>query len=280
MDYRNTEVWRITVVFDESREVSTERIEKDHRITVKRNGEATFRHWAKQTLAVLGRGRYCPDFLDYPTTKPHVCWLYDNETTAYDVYSQLTESLIAKCYTQEITLQAPLADILNAEVLIHKATLPGNLISDFFQDRRKTLMVGRPVSTDKLLQMIADDRITVARFEFSSNSHGEFWFIDLIHETYFTYGTDAGPVHMQWYGMGENWNSGRYISNWQDISWNQWLYGKVIPEDKSKVFAKIKSLAENIPQEKPQTNRQTLYEMIAEMTDEDGAITFMEDYNL
>lgn len=131
------------------------------------------------------------------------------------------------------------------------------------------------VSHNHFMQLVGDEATRIHRIELSSNTYGEFLFVTLSRKV------GEGPVALTFYGAGYHEQRERWVTDtwaWYETA----LYGdtaqQTIERDEAiqqinERYAEIASHAS----ENTQTGRGKLFEMLADMTDEDGALAEMDD---
>lgn len=127
----------------------------------------------------------------------------------------------------------------------------------------------------RFLILLRDERTTIHQVELSSNSCGEFLFITLSRVQ-----GDRGEL-FTFYGLGFHDYRERWIT--ETWSWYEAMETRAVkeqrlsPEEIERVISE--RLAEISPhlRESTQSARGKLYELLAELTDEDGAISELED---
>lgn len=279
-DHRKTVGWRVSLFYDTTREATTERIEdlyKKWGVVIKHNAEGLWRDWACQVISHSG-GHYCPD--GYEPTPDSLNWIFADIETAEKVRDMLVDEMVINVYPHgDITLPASLSRLLNAPVTIEQIKFPDNIISTWLQGYRHPCY-SPDITPKRMLEILRHPKSVVASWYFSNNNFGEFWFIDVFHADQMALPKEKrfGPYHMSWYGMGGNEERGTYERGWKHVHTDQWLrQGAVIPQDKASIIAMIEA---DLKQERPMpklTARQKLYGLIADITDEDGALAEMED---
>lgn len=260
MDYRRTLLWRVSM-------------------TVPQTANLGLRRWADKVLTGAG-GCFCPKGYEQPGTD---AWLFDDQEKAEKVLSELTDNSDINRYRLNILLPAPITSLVGSTAHLDSIQMPPNIISEWFP-QHKSPYSGPNVSNKRMLEIIKDPNCIVAAWQFSENSFGEYWFLDIFHKAQVGLSKDLryGPWHMSWYGLGENWNSGLYEANWKYVNNNSWWEErKGYPSlDKAPIIKVLEEAAQYKPAPRKQTESQQLYSLLVELTDEDGAITEMEDLGL
>ena len=131
------------------------------------------------------------------------------------------------------------------------------------------------VSHERLLEFLQDETTTVHRLEESYNNYGEFLFVTVTRP-----GTDR-QIWMTFYGAGFHEHRERWIT--QEWFWHQSNpFPAKLQQDISReeaveqVQERLKSIGPYVTQQ-PQSERGQLFEMLADLTDEDGAYSEMQD---
>ncbi len=131
------------------------------------------------------------------------------------------------------------------------------------------------VSDQRFRQLLDNDQTTVHRAELSTNSYGEFLFVTVIRSN------QEKPEVLTFYGMGYH----EYRECWITNSWfwyqtNPFPAQMDHPMNRDEVQEMCQARQEEIAPyatEDTQTKRGRLFEMLADLTDDDGAIAEMED---
>jgi hypothetical protein len=131
------------------------------------------------------------------------------------------------------------------------------------------------VSDARFRAFLDDEQTTIHRLEESSNSYGEFLFV--------TVSRMAGDQRrlVTFYGLGEHEHRERWYVD-------EWFYYRAHPfpdvleqqVDREKAEKLIQRRRDDIApyvDQRPQSGRGKLFEMIADLTDDDGAIAEMDD---
>lgn len=279
-DYRKTVGWRVSLFYDTTRQATTERVQDPYKkwgVVMKHNAEGLWRDWAYQVISHSG-GHYCPD--GYEPTPDSLNWIFTDLETAEKVRDMLVDEIVINVYpNHNVALPASLSRLLNAPVTIEQIKFPDNIISTWLQDYRYPCY-SPDITPTRMLEILRHPKSIVADCHFDSNSYGEFWFIDIFHADQMALPKEKrfGPCHMEWYGMGWHDERGTYERGWKHVHTDQWLKkGAIIPQSKAPIIAMIE---EDLKKEYPipqRTARQKLYGLIADITDDDGALAEMED---
>ncbi len=132
------------------------------------------------------------------------------------------------------------------------------------------------VSHDRLLGFLDDEATTVHRFEESTNSYGEFLFVTVSRP-----GKDRRILVTFW-GAGYH----EFRERWLIDEW-YWHHANVFPdtlkqhisneEAKALIQQRLEEIRPDAAQQVHQSARGRLFEMLADLTDEDGALAELED---
>jgi hypothetical protein len=129
-------------------------------------------------------------------------------------------------------------------------------------------------STETILSLLNRDDVTIYESHESENDYGEFLFV--------TY--TVGDAWWTSFGLGYNWNRERTVLGWESYTTSE--YNRKTALNKAVVLAEIVARHEEkqadfmAEQSKPQSRHGILYSMIADLTDEDGAMAEMQDLNV
>jgi hypothetical protein len=131
------------------------------------------------------------------------------------------------------------------------------------------------VSDARFQELFADAASTIHRMELSSNTYGEFLFVTLSR------GGQQKKQPVTFYSQGYH----EYRERWIHKEW-YWYRANTYPSSLAKEVSREEA-AEMLQQrvdevsgwvtEETQTERGRLFEMLAELTDDDGAISEMQD---
>jgi hypothetical protein len=131
------------------------------------------------------------------------------------------------------------------------------------------------VSKERIDKLLDDDQTLIHEIKESSNSFGEFMFITTSRPG------EKGRIYMTFYGLGYH----EYRERWITEEW-YWYQANPHPElirqqlYKEEAQELLKERMEDIrPDIRPdtQTERGKLFEMLADLTDEDGALAELQD---
>ena len=134
------------------------------------------------------------------------------------------------------------------------------------------------ISDDKLKEILANPNTTVHKIEINENNYGEFLFI--------TTGRGAGLQRtcMTFWGLGYHEYRERWIH--QEWFWHQTPTDFVDPLAKLPLEEAEKFLEERLEEISPEISEDTqtevgrLFEALADMTDDDAALSEMQDLGL
>ena len=131
------------------------------------------------------------------------------------------------------------------------------------------------ISHERLLEFLADEATQVHRIEESTNNYGEFLFVTL---------SRPGANRRIWvgfYGLGYH----EYRERWLVDEWF-WYQNNPLPEklqqdiSREEAIEKVQERSAELrryAKQPPQTKQGRLFEMLADLTDEDGAYSEMQD---
>jgi hypothetical protein len=134
------------------------------------------------------------------------------------------------------------------------------------------------ISDKRFKAILVDERTAVHHIEVSSNSYGQFLFVTMSRPV----GQDR--QFLTFWGLGFHESRERWLTEeWRWYETQQFLHQipqKIAPED---ALALIQERRDEIaPNVTPphQSKRAKLFEMLADLTDEDGAETDLEDLGI
>jgi hypothetical protein len=131
------------------------------------------------------------------------------------------------------------------------------------------------VSDERFKEIIEDNNTIIHEVNESSNNYGDFLFVTTSRSG------DQGRVAMTFYGLGFH----QYRERWLITEWF-WYQANLFPDmmqqqlEKEEAKELIQQRFESIQPyvgEDTQTDRGKLFEMLADLTDEDGALAELED---
>ena len=129
------------------------------------------------------------------------------------------------------------------------------------------------VSHTRFLALLEEPATTVHQLEKSYNNHGEYLFVTLSRP-----GTNR-RIYITFWGLGYHEYRERWIVD--EWSWYQSLReleSESVPRETARELIEERRKAlQAYGQENNQTRRGQVFEMLADLTDEDGAYTEMED---
>lgn len=133
------------------------------------------------------------------------------------------------------------------------------------------------INNEHFQDLISDKSTTIHNIRESSNTFGEFLFVTVSRVG------DRGRIGMTFYGLGYH----EYRERWFTNEWF-WYQANLFPEQLQKQLT-LEEAEELLDQrresidpyveEKTQTQRGRLFEMLADLTDEDGAYAEMQDFD-
>src|SRR5258708_33588274 len=134
------------------------------------------------------------------------------------------------------------------------------------------------ISDKRFRAILADERTAVHHIEVSTNSFGEFLFVTVSQPV----GQERQFVTM--WGAGYHEYRERWLTNewrwYQTQEFRQMIPQKIAPEDaQALIQARLDEIAPSVTPP-AQSKRAKLFEMIADLTDEDGAISELEDLDI
>lgn len=131
------------------------------------------------------------------------------------------------------------------------------------------------ITTERLLEIIAHNDTTVHAIELASNSYGEFLFV-----TTSRFGSE-GSIHITFWGAGYHEYRERWLT--KEWFWHQTDDGssKLASEmDREAARANIQERIAEVSQysnDTRQSSRGKLFELLADLTDDDGAIVDVDE---
>ena len=131
------------------------------------------------------------------------------------------------------------------------------------------------VGKERFDEILNDDQTLIHEIKDSSNSFGEFMFVTTSRLG------EKGRIYMTFYGLGYHDHRERWITDeWYWYQSNPYpdLLGKKLEKEEAKEL--IEQRIEEIKpyaSEEIQTNRGKLFELLADLTDEDGALAELQD---
>ena len=131
------------------------------------------------------------------------------------------------------------------------------------------------VSNNRFMEIIDNEHTTIHTIKESSNNYGEFLFVTVSRAA------EQGQIGMTFYGLGfheyrERWFTDEWF--WHQANTVPDMLQQQIPKEESEKLLKqrLESIAPHI-QTDTQTERGRLFEILADLTDEDGALAEIED---
>lgn len=155
----------------------------------------------------------------------------------------------------------------------HERPTPPDSLEEFgFTEQERRL---DRVSHDRLLEFLTDEATTVHRVEESYNNYGEFMFVTISRPG------KTQRIFVGFWGLGYH----EYRERWLTSEWH-WYRANALPETvkqqidreeaKDMLEKRLESLRPYVSQQR-QSERGELFEALADLTDEDGAYTEMQD---
>lgn len=134
------------------------------------------------------------------------------------------------------------------------------------------------ISDKRFKALLADERTAVHHIEVSSNNYGEFLFVTMSRPV----GQDRS--FLTFWGLGFHERRERWLTDeWRWYETQQFLHQipqKIAPEDaQALIQERIDEIAPYVTPPHP-SKRAKLFEMLADLTDEDGAETDLEDLGI
>jgi hypothetical protein len=132
------------------------------------------------------------------------------------------------------------------------------------------------VGDARLQMLLTSDKTTIHKAQLDSNSYGEFMFLTLSRE-------HNGKRHyVMFYGLGFHEQRERWIvEEWQFFSGGEYSASKHEPltaEQAQKILTERRSDVQTWAKDAPAPSKRAhLFEMLADLTDEDGAYAELED---
>jgi hypothetical protein len=131
------------------------------------------------------------------------------------------------------------------------------------------------ISHERFTSILTDERTAVHSIEVSTNNYGEFLFVTMSRPT----GDDR--KFLTFWGAGYHESRERWLTNeWRWYETQQFLHQipqKIAPADaQALIQERLDEIAPYVTPHQP-SKRAQLFEMLAELTDEDGAFSELED---
>ncbi len=145
---------------------------------------------------------------------------------------------------------------------------------EIFGMNQQEVLYGR-INNERLSEILTDNQTIIHTIQESSNNYGEFQFVTTSRPG------GQGRVVMTFFGLGYHEHRERWLTN----EWF-WYQASVYPEimrnqiDKEDAKEMIQQRLESIlpySQEDTQSEHGKLFEILADLTDDDGALVEMED---
>ncbi|PJF39164.1 MAG: hypothetical protein CUN54_09315 [Phototrophicales bacterium] len=131
------------------------------------------------------------------------------------------------------------------------------------------------VSHERFVELFEADDVDVHRIELAHNSTGQFLFVTLSRKS------DHARQPLTFYGLGYHDYRERWIHRewfWYEANRHSSTTTRIIPKDEARrlLEERIQEVAQHAAED-TQTKRGQLFEILADLTDEDGAIAEMDD---
>ena len=145
---------------------------------------------------------------------------------------------------------------------------------ELFAFNKQEKLWGR-MSDSRFRGLLADKETTIHQVQPDSNSFGTFLFVTVSRPG------EGGPQYLSFYGMGFHEFRERWIT--QEWAWFQahpfaeTQTQKLSREEAEELLQARREAIAPYVREDTQTSRGRLYELIADISDEDGALAEMED---
>jgi hypothetical protein len=131
------------------------------------------------------------------------------------------------------------------------------------------------VTNNRFLAILNDPSTHILKADVSSNSFGEFLFVATKREV------GEHVAHITFYGLGYH----EYRERWIDKDWswyestpsNETDQAELTKEEAIAIITERQAEIATETGQQVQSTRAQLYEMLADLTDEDGALTELED---
>jgi hypothetical protein len=131
------------------------------------------------------------------------------------------------------------------------------------------------ITDDRFNSIIADEQTQIHQIELSSNNYGEFLFVATSR------GAGDRRVSVTFFGLGYHDYRERWIADeWFWYRANEFpelLKRQVRKEEAQEVLRQRRAEIASYTGQQTQSKRGKLFEMVADLTDDDGAISEMED---
>lgn len=135
------------------------------------------------------------------------------------------------------------------------------------------------VSHKRFVEILNQDDIEVTGINEDYNDYGEFMFVSLTNFSSIRYGA---PETIVFYGLGYHENADKYlVDTWEFYDSSSDKNPRKM--NKSSAISKINSRKREIEQEAKdykQGERGQMFDLLSEMSDDDGATTFMDDLGI
>ena len=138
----------------------------------------------------------------------------------------------------------------------------------------REVLFGR-INEKRFKEIITDDQTKIHTIQESSNNYGEFLFITASRSG------DQCPIIMTFYGLGYHEHRERWLTDewfWYQSNLHEDQQEQLISKEEAQALLEER-LADIHPfiKEDTQTEEGKFFELLADLTDEDGALAEMED---
>jgi len=132
------------------------------------------------------------------------------------------------------------------------------------------------VNQERFEAILQDEQTFIHEIKESSNSYGEFLFVTTSRPS------DQGRVGMSFYGLGHHDYRERWFTKewyWYQTNIHPNRVGEQIPKEEATELLRqrLEDIRPYIQEPDTQTERGKLFELLADLTDEDGALAEMQD---
>jgi hypothetical protein len=138
------------------------------------------------------------------------------------------------------------------------------------------------VSEARFQALLEDERITIHRIELSANDYGEFLFVTVSLPAAANQPVGERKSVVTMFGLGLHEFRERWITDewfwYQAFSYPELLEQTVDKQDAQWLIEERREAIQPYVNSQQQSKRGKLFEMIADMTDDDGTIAEMEDF--
>ena len=132
------------------------------------------------------------------------------------------------------------------------------------------------VNQERFDAILQDEQTFIHEIKESSNSYGEFLFVTTSRPS------DQGRVGMSFYGLGHHDYRERWFTKewyWYQTNIQPNMVGQQISKEETAEMLRqrLEDIRPYIEEENTQTERGRLFELLADLTDEDGALAELQD---